>query len=100
MKPNLQRAPFNDFFEICGAMPKNLLMFWSSLLNVSLGYGRYFRTPLHGALEDGDESMANLLLKAGASASLGGFRSTAHVALARPRARWLKNASHRRCPAK
>ena len=31
---------------------------------------RYFRTPLHGALEEGDESMANLLLKAGASSGL------------------------------
>lgn len=28
---------------------------------------RYFRTPLHGSLEMGDESMSNLLLKAGAS---------------------------------
>ena len=28
---------------------------------------RYFRTPLHGSLEVGDESMSNMLLKAGAS---------------------------------
>ena len=39
----------------------------NSIVSHSLTYSRYFRTPLHGSLEMGDESMSNLLLKAGAS---------------------------------